>query len=79
MFMPRSVLDFELDFRNWQKDPNRPRGDFVGSPPLNLRCKKNVEHVRIMSALPPKADIAKRGLDLRFVPKERSITLRRRP
>ena len=81
MFMPRSVLAFELDFRNWQIDPNRPRGAFVGSPPrsicaakmLNRRCRRWVisGHSRrfaALSVLPPKVDINSRIVDVRFVP-----------
>jgi hypothetical protein len=34
-----------------------------------LGQKRTLGHVRLMSALPPKADIAERCLDVRFVPK----------
>jgi hypothetical protein len=34
-----------------------------------LGQKRTFECVRVMSALPPKADIAERRCDLRFVPK----------
>jgi hypothetical protein len=34
-----------------------------------LGQKRTLGHVRLMSALPPKADIAERSLDVRFVPK----------
>jgi hypothetical protein len=34
-----------------------------------LGQKQTLEHVRVMSALPPKADIAERDRHVRFVPK----------
>jgi hypothetical protein len=34
-----------------------------------LGQKRTLEHVRVMSALPPKADIAECDCDVRFVPK----------
>ena len=34
-----------------------------------LGQKRTSGHVRVMSALPPKADIAERNWDVRFVPK----------
>jgi hypothetical protein len=34
-----------------------------------LGQKQTLEHVRAMSALPPKADIDPQGRDVRFVPK----------
>jgi hypothetical protein len=34
-----------------------------------LGQKQTLHHVRPMSALPPKADIAEKQLDVRFVPK----------
>ena len=39
-------------------------------PPMSaLRQKRTSAHVYVMSALPPKADIAERNHDVRFVPK----------
>jgi hypothetical protein len=38
-----------------------------------LGQKQTLHHVRPMSALPPKADIAEKQLDVRFVPKADSL------
>ena len=38
-------------------------------PTSALGQKRTSAHVRVMSALPPKADIRRRELDVRFVPK----------
>ena len=38
-----------------------------------LGQKQTSEHVRVMSALPPKADMDWRGRDLRFVPKADAV------
>ena len=40
-----------------------------GLPTPALDQKRTLEHVRVMSALPPKADIAERDRHVRFVPK----------
>jgi hypothetical protein len=39
-----------------------------------LGQKQTSPHVRVMSALPPKADIEQRGHDVRYVPKADSCT-----
>jgi hypothetical protein len=43
-----------------------------------LGHKRTLKHVRPMSALPPKADIAGRQLDVRFVPKAHSCSVARK-
>jgi hypothetical protein len=44
-----------------------------------LGQKQILEYFRIMSALPPKADMVQRGHDVRFVPKADSCTAANKP
>jgi hypothetical protein len=41
----------------------------IGLPMSAMGQKQTLEHVRVMSALPPKADMDSAACDVRFVPK----------
>jgi len=47
----------------------KPHSSNLELPMSALGQKRTLEHVRVMSALPPKADIGSQPRNVRFVPK----------